>query len=427
MIVRAFASAACLLLAALGAAHAAPLSCENVWKSLPVLSPDPEYESPNDPDLVYRDRVVRLRSPYGIWAQELNKASQNFVQMRGMLATWSNQLAAAERNFWQDFDSDGKVTQNSVNELAYWLHKREVWSVVRYNMITSVNDQAGGALKVLFGDGELSFLPPGEFPPGSPPEPAADIEKSFADATYRAYMGKLQQMSFLRLSACAPARSGTPSGRVLQDILYPYYNVSYVSAFWTTVQDWAAAGPGRMEQLDTLLSDLTPQQKLDRDSVNIISDVMSGKSSSAKDVQYERYSELVQRVRVMGFVFLNAPQTSKTGFSVSYTDQNAMPRGAVVINGATLDEAKTCVKDNWEMIRKYYFDQTSEIGMQAMLNPTMGSIQYQKHLGYAALIACGSADGLDDARVSEMIAPYANRKSVSAETQRAPVRREAPR
>ena len=400
------AMAAGICLAALVPAHAAAAVCDDAWRSLPALSPDPAYESPNDPDLLYRNSVVRGRSPYSIWANQLARSMQTFIQVRGLLATWTNTLDAAERNFWRDFDADGKVSQASVNELAYWLHKREVWGVARGALMSSGND----ALKVLFGDGQLAFLRPGEFPPAATPGLSTDTGKSFASPAYRGYITQLEQLSFLRLSACAPVRNGTASGRVLQDILYPYYDVSDASDVWKSVQAWAAGGQGRMDQLDKILTGLTRQQKLDTGALKIIGDIMNGKTASATEVQYARYSQLIERTQVMGFV-LYGQQLSANGFSVPYTDQNAMPtRKSVVINGATLDQVQTCVKDNWEMIRRYCFDQTCEVGMNYALNPTMAAIQYKKHLGYAALYACGSLGGLNDPRVAEMIAPYANRR-----------------
>jgi len=390
-------------------ANAAPAACQDAWQSLPRLDPDPAYESPNDPDILYRDTVVRRRSPYGLWAAELNRATQNFVQVRGMLATWSNLLDAAERRFWADFDADGTVSQDSINELAYWLHKREVWSEQRALMLSGVNDQAAGALKVLFGSGPLSFLPPGEFPPGSTPHPSADIGASFANPAFRTYMLQLEQMSFFRYSGCAPAHAGTPSGRVLNAFLYPYYSPAGAADYWRQVQAWANAAPGRMEQLDTILAGLTYQQKLDMGTLNIIDDVMAGRMTSADDFKYARYSQLVKRTEVMDYIFLTPPEISQNSFSVRYTNEKAMQGGAIVVHGATLEQVKVCIADNWDTILRYFYDKTSDDGMALLLAPSMASIQYKKHIGYGAIAACGSAAGLDDPRVAEMIAPYANR------------------
>lgn len=232
-------------------ANAAPAPhCANAWASLPQLNANPAYESPNDPDLTYRDRVVRTIGPYGVWANELGRAARNFVQIRETLAIWSNRLSAAERKFWTDFDADGRVQQSSIDELAYWFHKREVWGNYRANVSASMSQTLGGdagALTkfLLGGDWDLAFLPPGVVTAGFGPSPQPTIEASFADAAYKTYLTQLLQNSFLRLSECAPRKDGTPSGRVLDQLLRPSYSVDQVRSMWSEVTSWAKSFPER--------------------------------------------------------------------------------------------------------------------------------------------------------------------------------------
>ncbi|WP_321491262.1 hypothetical protein [uncultured Hyphomonas sp.] len=407
--------AAFLLLAFAPVALATPpgWSCNSAWEHIPELDPDPEYQSQNDPDLVYRERVVRYHHPYSIWASEVSNAATSFIQIRAVIAGWSNTLEAAEIQFWQDYDADGEVSQVSVNELAYWLHKREVWTNYRSNAAATMNQTVGGGSGdvtkfILGGNGQHSFLSPGIVPPGAAPSPAGTIADSYADSEFQSYVRKLVRHSFLTHSACRPERQNTPSGRVLQDILFPHYAETTAEAQWNEVQAWAAASPGRMQQLDTILSELTLSQKLDSGSWEIIRSVMSGEVTSASDVGFKRFKQFTERFSTLRYIYIEKAQQSANGFSLSYTDEKSFPRGTISIRGATLDQVQPCVADNWDTIRKYYYDKTARKGMAILLEHSMTGIQYRKHLAYISLIACGSADGLDDPRVEELISTFAD-------------------
>lgn len=78
----------------------------------------------------------------------------------------------------------------------------------------------------------------------------------------------------------------------------------------------------------------------------------------------------------------------------------------MLIQGASLNQVQTCIAENWEMMREYYYDQTSRAAMTFVLNPSLEYVQYVKHLGYISIIACGSAEGLSDERVGHFISPY---------------------
>ncbi len=373
----------------LSAAQADP--CSDAWHSLPELFYDETYLSPHDADVASArmSPTVSLRAHH-LWGAELNNAARSLVAIRQALNTWTNGLTRAERLYWQDFDDDQRVAPETAKELAYWFAKREVWADFRAGM-NSIGSQfgAGDAMSFIMGGTDAgSFLPPGEI----------NLFYGEVSSDSIEFQDRLQEtlrFSFLLNSACAPSAQGSKTEQILYDLLIPIYDPANLTPFWSDFLTWANAEPGRIELTHQVLSDIPLETKYQR-SRQIVASVITGELDSGRDYIRDRYMARTGFDQVMQW-------TPRPSFAQNGENGFVIEEFSIV--GASHSDVVGCARGNWDAIRTYFFDQTAAQAGEYMYSGE-AQWQYLKTLGLVSIIGCGSANGLDDPRVSALIDPY---------------------
>ena len=355
-------------------------SCVSAWRSLPELRYDETYISPNDSDI--QPGAKRPTITFGgrhLATNEAANALSSLSSINSALRRWDTALYKAEEKYWSDFDDDQIISPENERELAYWYAKRELWSDMFWKL-------PGASLMPV-----CCFHLPAEFK-------SLYGDVSASNPSFRTRLRQTQHHSFLQNSKCAPTKNGTKRDYILYLLLSNTYEPNDFMPTWRKYVTWAEAREGREEMAYDVISNL-PGVAQGHSILNILSLVMKGEISTSRG--YVRVLFLRQTAN-FDEILLGTPrpgqgQTSENGFSVA----------GVNVVGVSYEDAISCARDNWSAIRDFYFTETSNTAAQHVFGSIYDKKQtYFSNLGLVSLVGCGSADGLNDPKVLELLQPF---------------------
>lgn len=407
-----------LVLSWFGTANASGACGPDTWQSIPQVLPDPDYISANDEDLVYTQQVVKRNGvPVHTWATALGKAASSYFSVQAILSEWDAKLSNAKNAFWQHFAKTGKVDQALKNEYAYWLHKRELWGHVRNAFRFEMKQQLGGGaaevLGILFGGNRPNtFKLPYVFESVRVPSisgPAADY---LSNSEYREHFGRLAQYGFLTETNCFSQKS---IDKITYERLFPFNSPQAVKALIDKIKIWA---DGDTKKIDDLYAYIKNAKKDYAEvlkgggsrisiSEGILIGYMNGKDPIPALVK-RRFDLFTTWRAVFGRVDLQGRYYGHGTVAIlrfRKDDFTLRAIGKIDLAPMTTPELLSCLKQNWEVIRAYIFDNINQPRAMNLLEiPSQQQMQLQLDFGQIAVLGCASPEGFDDERVQQLLA-----------------------
>ena len=399
-----------------GTANASGACGPDTWQSIPQVLPDPDYISVNDEDLVYTQQVVKRNGvPVHTWATALGNAASSYFSLQAILSEWDAKLSNAKNAFWQHFAKTGKVDQALKNEYTYWLHKRELWGHVRttfrFEMKQQLGGEAAGVLDILFGGNRPNtFKLPYVFESVRVPSisgPAADY---LSNSEYKEHFGRLAQYGFLTETNCFSQKS---IDKITEEQLFPFNSPQAVKALIDKIKIWADGDTKKIDDLYAYIKnakeDYAEVLKGGGSRISISEDIlinyMNGKDPIPALVKHRfdmftEWSEVFQWVDLQGRYYGHG-----TVAILRFKDLSPRAIDKIDLGTMTTPELLSCLKQNWEVIRAYIFDNINQPrAMNLLERPSQQQMQLQLDFGQIAVLGCASPEGFDDERVQQLLA-----------------------
>lgn len=190
------------------------------YKKIPLVIPKPDYVSPNESHII--EVQGRRRAVYAF--DLLNQAISSYINIKSILNEWENALSAAEHKFWKYYDQYGKVNPSLRDEFGYWLHRRETWQAARNKISLELGPQHAKTYNFIL----AGFSRPSEFTWKSIDFVILQqsLDKLIKSNEYLEYFKKLSNNSFLKNSACSPAKSPDPLDQITAKLISPFAEIN---------------------------------------------------------------------------------------------------------------------------------------------------------------------------------------------------------